>query len=101
MAKYTAYTETLAADLSSFVAFELAPELREVFTASGDVKVGDVVTGTVGSGEAEVTLYGIAAGVAASGQEYPVVCRNAVIIGTEFMADAAKKALVEQGCRII
>lgn len=104
MAKYTASSETLSADLSKFVSFELCPELRELGTAgsSAAVTIGDVVTVTIGSGENAVTLYGIAAAGAAASAQYPVIVRNAVINAAAYssMAAAAKKALIEQGCII-
>lgn len=106
MAKYVAKSETLGADLSNFVPFELCAELRETGTAgsSAAVSTGDIVTVTIGSGENAVSMYGIAAAGAPASGQYPVIVRNAVInagaYASTVLTAAIKKALVEQGCVI-
>lgn len=105
MAKYSATGETLGKSFSDFVLFEQEHlYTRETFTASGAVALGDVVTKTLTFGEGNsVTLYGIAAAPAANGKEFPAVVRGAVVNSGAYtsIANAAKKALLEQGVKIL
>ena len=99
MAKYTATSEVLGKALSEFVPFELNPTYtRDVFTASGAVALGDVITMTVG----EATVYGIAAAAAVNAQEVPAIVRGAVINSAAVSLSAAQKAaFIAQGCKVL